>query len=403
MISLKTITSFTGTDRMLLDKQGTGFESVGIAHRLKSFFGIGDARDRNIATLREIRNAVFSDLRFRTGDLHDRAESLLREVRTDRALDASRIRAIAQELQDLADGEDESALDKRVDLHLAAGSLPENLRGCADTYPEQVGFVARCHVRKVAFDTIGAAIVADPSVNPSEVVVDVAGTITDVANHCRAAIDAVHDQPDVNARDLADFVGKNLDRFVLNEDGTLRSFQASQDAGEFCHQASRGGHRWIRMDNPAITYGEAERAKPYEMAAVEFLAAAGKPVKPTLYPKIEQAVNAYADGQSFRHFALTIAPRDYTADDIRSRIASLAKEIYLQIDGDADFQVFCADRFGDKDIKAFEALGRYVAKLVAMRLPGDARAAICEKLHVQSASAAFEKAVRDAIVEELYL
>ena len=120
MISLKTITSFKGTGSVLLDAQGTGLESVGVKQQLKSFFNVGNARDRNGDTLRAIRTAIRLDSRFSSTDIQEHADRLFAEIRTDRAIDVSRIKGIVQELKKLAHVSD-SALRQRVDLHVAAG------------------------------------------------------------------------------------------------------------------------------------------------------------------------------------------------------------------------------------------------------------------------------------------
>ena len=75
-ITLNTIRHFSGTDRMLLDAQGNGFQSVGVSQRLKSFFGMGDARAKNAETLREIHNAFLNDPSFATRDLRLQATRL---------------------------------------------------------------------------------------------------------------------------------------------------------------------------------------------------------------------------------------------------------------------------------------------------------------------------------------
>ena len=156
MITLDTIIKFAGTDKMLVNAQGTGFESVGIAQRLKSFFNIGDARKRNIDTMSAIRGAIYNDPRFRTADLSEHVQRLLDEVSTDSAIDATRIKSIAKELKSLADRDSTAALDKRVELHLAAGVLPDELRGCVEKHMDQVLFIAKQRTRKVADDVATA-------------------------------------------------------------------------------------------------------------------------------------------------------------------------------------------------------------------------------------------------------
>ena len=89
-ITLNTILQFTGSDRVLLNAQGTGLVSVNRLQRFKSFFNIGDARQKNAETLTAIHHAVLNDPRFASKELQDQAVRLLSEVRVDRALDATR-------------------------------------------------------------------------------------------------------------------------------------------------------------------------------------------------------------------------------------------------------------------------------------------------------------------------
>ena len=80
MISLSTITSYTGANGVLLDAQQTGLKTVGFVHRLKSFFGIGDAREKNRATLNALKAAVLTDPRFNTPDLQAERERLFKNA-----------------------------------------------------------------------------------------------------------------------------------------------------------------------------------------------------------------------------------------------------------------------------------------------------------------------------------
>ena len=408
MISLKTITSFKGTGSVLLDAQGTGLESVGVKQQLKSFFNVGDARDRNGDTLRAIRTAIRLDSRFSSTDIQEHADRLFAEIRTDRAIDVSRIKGIVQELKKLAHVSD-SALRQRVDLHVAAGDYTAvGLRDVIDKHADQVALVAKQRAYKVADDTQTAAIVANGAADVRYVPVDVAGCIQDAAMNCQAVLESVSNVPDSNTRDLVDFVGKHLNELVLKNDvlrrpNTFRTPSEIADIGRFCGLASRGGHAWIHEAHPHGTvYGVPDLVKPYEMAAVEFLAAVGKPVPPSLYGTIDRTVRGFlTDHQLSTHFFTKVRRQGHSADEIKNALASVMRKMLSTIDGHAELKAFCTDVLGT-DVKAFEALGRYVAKLVALRLPADVSQAICEKLQVQSVGVAFETAARDAIVSELY-
>ena len=408
MISLDTITRFNGTGRVLLDAQGTGLESVGVSQRLKSFFNVGDARDRNGDTRRAVRTAIRLDPRFASTDIQEHADRLLDGVRTDRAIDVSRIKGIVQELEKLAFVAN-STLRQRVDLHVAAGDYTAvGLRDVIDKHADQVAFIAKQRADKVADDAQSAAIAANAAADIRYVPVDVAGCIRDAAMNCQAVLDSLSNVPDANTRDLVDFAGKHLNQLVLKNDitqrpNTFRTPSEIADIGRFCAQASRGGHTWIHESNPIGTvYGEPELVKPYEMAAVEFLAAVGKPVPPSLYGTIDRTVRGFLTD---RQLSASLFPKvrhpGHSADEIKNSLASVMRKMISTIIGHAELGAFCTDALGT-DVKALEALGRYVAKLVALRLPADVGQAICEKLQVQSAGVAFETAVRDVIVNDHY-
>ena len=379
MITLDTISRFAGTGKMQVNAQGTGFESVGILQRLKSFFNIGDARAKNQETMRAITTAVFSDRRFlMTQDLREHAELLLDEVSTDRAIDAAQIKSIVKKLEDLASGS-QVMMDERVDLHLAAGEIPQELRAYTSKYTDQVATIAKQQANR-------------PGAGGATGMVDVADVVRDVADHCRAALEVVSGLPDSNTKALKEFVGKHLDSFVVNRDGTLRSFQAIGDGAEFCRLASRGARQWLHEDSVRWE-NEVERATPYEMAAVEFLAEVKTPVPPALYAKVEQAVVGYAQHVSPNAFLGTASHRPPTADEIRTALTGIAQHMLANpIRNDDGTTLF------DYDATAFVALGRYEAKLVALRLPPNVSAAICEKLNAQSAAEALEKAFQDALL-----
>ncbi len=417
MITLKTITRFSGTGSVLLDANKTGLQSVGIKQHLKSFFNIGDARKDNFDTLMAIRTAIRVDPRFSSTDIQDHADRLFADVRTDRAIDVSRIKGIVQELKGLAKVTKPNIV-KRVDLHLAAGNLPANLHGCAD----QVAFVAKHHANTVATARWGAATAAGIP-KADYVPVDVAGCVSNATQNCQAVLDAVSNVPDANTRDLVDFVGKHLDQLLfkynqVRQPVVIRTFAEIADIGRFCAQASRAGHSWIHEDRPgAIVHDEPERVKPYEMAAVEFLAAVGKPVPPSLYGTVDQMVRGFlTDRQLSSSFSTAVRGQDHSMGNLKRLLAGDVAKIYSTIKGHAGFRAFCTDALGT-DVKAFEALGCYVAKLVALRLSDGVKDAVrreqlvqfgnvdladFEEQQVRPVCVAFETAVRDAIMNDLY-
>ena len=102
--------------------------------------------------------------------------------------------------------------------------------------------------------------------------------------------------------------------------------------------------------------------------------------------------------------------------NIKRLLAGDAMKMYSAIKGHAGFRAFCTDSLGT-DVKALEALGRYVAKLVALRLSDGVKNALRRELLAQAAivdltdfeeqqvkpvCVALEAAVRDAIMQDLY-
>lgn len=393
-VTLQTISLFNGTGGMVLNAKGDGFEAAGIGHRLKTFFGFSDAVKKNADTVQAIRDAILlaaaTEPAFSTTDLKATASRLLQEVRTDVVVDASRIKGIVSELTSLT-ARAGVVLDKRVDMHLAASGLPPELSNCA----EQVTFISQQVVRR-----------HDARIDPTKRT-DVGLAVDFVANRCSFAVAQLSSLPERHSKEIADFVGKRLGQYLLRSDGTLRPEQEVKDAGAFCCQASRGAYRLAREKGITDLYGEIEFAKPFEMAAAEFVTAVGRPVKPDFFGKIRDYVwnLPVKDYRSVaREVALDVRfgrRGERTPELIRAAITKIAKQMVSEgpLLGDDGKPVF-----GD-DVKAFEALERYMAKLVGLRLSesfGVMDGLVCDMYQAQSLSEVFEKAVRDAIIKAKY-
>ena len=100
-ISLDSIRNFTGTGSITLNKQTTGIEESKF-QRFKSFFNIGDARQKNAETLTAIHHAIINDPKFFAKDVQARAVALLSEVHTDRAIGGAQIKSIVDELDKMS-------------------------------------------------------------------------------------------------------------------------------------------------------------------------------------------------------------------------------------------------------------------------------------------------------------
>ena len=107
------ISQFTVTDSGAVQKQG-------FAHRLKSFFGFRSAVAENAQTIAAIRQAIQNEPNYFADDVKQRATALLDAVRTDRAISATKIRSIINELDAMSGPtERKRAQAQRITAHLA--------------------------------------------------------------------------------------------------------------------------------------------------------------------------------------------------------------------------------------------------------------------------------------------
>lgn len=100
-LTVDTIRNFAGGDGILLNSQG-GLDTVGKGQRFRSFFNIGDARQRNAETLTAIHHAIINDPRYFSVDVQAEAARLLSQVRTDRAVGTAEIKSIIDRLDKLS-------------------------------------------------------------------------------------------------------------------------------------------------------------------------------------------------------------------------------------------------------------------------------------------------------------
>ena len=373
-ISLTTITGYTGSSGVLLNAQGNGLESAGFIHRLKSFFGIGDAREKNRETLNALKEAVLSDSRFNTLDLRDQVERLFAKERTCFAVDMSRIRGIIGKMATLANRQDIAMLDKRVDLHMAVihAFSPDQKDFAAD-----VTRLVKQQVRKAA---------ADGGRGP----VPVADIASEVCGRGVVALMEIGDLPRDRDPALVKVIGRNLRQFAVHLNGTLLSSEAVTNlVGDTCAFYRRAkavadgqveGVAWSGG-------GNAERVGRHVSAALEFMDTVGRPLKPYLFDDIHDYVCHMAGS-----VARSLGPRP-TKDQVHSMVDDLPEDMSISFSYDMadDGPVFPGDS------KANKALAHYIAKSMELELSDTARQAICKNLHVKSASEVFEPMAYDAI------
>ena len=126
-LSIDAIRNFAGTDRILVGQQGV-LQSVDKGQRFRSFFNIGDARQRNSETLAAIHQAIVNDPRYFARDVQQEAVRLLSQVRTDRAIGAAEIKSIIDRLDNMSlPGQRRAAAQNIVTARLAARGRPDFL------------------------------------------------------------------------------------------------------------------------------------------------------------------------------------------------------------------------------------------------------------------------------------
>lgn len=217
-LSLDAIRNFAGNDRILVDARTGTVQSENKLQRFKSFFDIGDARQRNAETLSMIHHAFLNDPRFASRDLQSAAVRMLAQVRTDRAIGAAQLRGIADELFRLS-GEGagngvDAVIRERVALHLAARGLPPLLDGIRE--------------RVVAF--VADRIAADANVLAHPGSADVAGMANDLVDLCCAAARELQNGPrGVPDPRLLSVFGDNLGELLTDHSGAVRPDQDIAD------------------------------------------------------------------------------------------------------------------------------------------------------------------------------
>ena len=365
-ISLKTIKNYAGSGGVLLNAQQTGLESAGFFHRLKSFFNFGDAREKNRATLNAISTAVLSDPRFSSPDLQVQAQRLLDGVRTDRAIDVSQIKSLVKALKKLADPTNPAALDRRVDLHMAAVDLPSE----CTKYASEVVRLAKLQARQIA-----------AAGNPVDVA-DIVGKAIDTLRTAIANSRGLEKRNDDER--LADIAGRHLRMFAVGANHTLRSDEEVADlvrsTTEFYARAREAATDQLRdrEDIGPSLRQHTYYTRAYATAAVKFMDTVGRPLTPDHFEPIE----AYASEMSDLIKGMLRA--NPTEAQVRTVVNGVERQMRrLHITNDEGEPLF------GRDDDANRALARYVGRLISLNLPDATRDAIRTNLQVDSVSGMF--------------
>ena len=396
--SLNAINSYAGNGGILLNAQQTGLESAGFVHRLKSFFNMGDARAKNAATLNAIRTAVLSDPRFAPADLQAQAQRLLDDVRTDRAIDAWRIRGLVRALNRLADTTNPAALDRRVDLHMAAVGLSPD----CTKYASEVTRLAKLRARQIA----AAGNAVD--------IADIVGKAIDTLK--TAFVNAVGDEEPKNRLAdpgdrlakrvdprLADFAGRHLRMFAVGANHRLRSDEEVADlvrlTAQFYAYANKktssllSGRRDIAFGSPQyIAY-----KRDYASAALKFMDTVGRPLAKNHFKPIRAYVGSISNAIEMKSRELTSYGTSFT----EAKVRELVDEVERQIQGLLITNARDEPLFGSDD-KANRALARYVGRLISLSLPDDTYDAIRTHLHVESVTGMFAQMAYVGIYQSVH-
>ena len=369
-ITIETLRRFSGTGRMLLNAQGDGLRSVGILQRLKSFFGFGDARQKNADTLSAIRDAFLNDPRFAPEDLKKRAKDLLDGVRTDRAINAKQIRGIVNDMLRLTNRQFDTVTE-RVMMHLAAGAVPVSL----EKFPAEAEEIALAYVHQVAQSTAA-----------SGGVLDVAGHVKEAMDLCERAVSRVRRNDEVADPMILDIVGKNLKQLVMKGDDTLRSpndvERAVSQMRDFYFRAQADARRLTdsHFERSADLVAVQAHSGALVNAAVELLRKHG-PVPPDFYDRTK----AYMANVPYYDLA-RLGPAS-SADEVFAAFHNL--EMYFEENPIRDST---GESFSRGNISG-EAIGKFMAKMFLLRLPESVRDHIYELLKVPAVGKAFDRVV----------
>ena len=121
----------------MLNEQGTGITSARM-QGFKSFFNIGNARQKNAETIVALHHAIMNDPRFGAQDVQAEAVRLLAEVHAERAISAPQIKDIVRGMNvKLPDGRRLSNDRALACDELAATYQPHRLEEGYNAIPEE--------------------------------------------------------------------------------------------------------------------------------------------------------------------------------------------------------------------------------------------------------------------------
>lgn len=343
-LSLDALRNFGGNDRLLVDARSGAVLSENRLQRFKSFFNIGDARQKNAETLSMIHHAFLNDPRFSSGELQREVARLLNQVRTDRALGAAQIRNIVDTMFKLADSRE--GFGSRVEAHVAATGLPDSLRG----------------VERPVLDYVKASAFAGRN-SPG---FDLAGRIREVVEPLDAAFS--HAGPDPDLRDVLSH-GAAIDTIVRDNDGTPAYLQTL-----------RGRVDALRASVAAVAGLAAGAPDPAaaKRAGLELLGRYGKPVDPA-HIAVLARLGARYDLSAFA----ALGPGS-TRDDIARAVLAVGRQM-SSVEVEWPDGVRPPDP-ADRELQSY--LRRFALQNAVMALPADVRGRLLDALESPEGHAA---------------
>ena len=270
-LSIDSIRNFAGTGSIMLDAQGAGITSARM-QGFKSFFNIGNARQKNAETIVALHQAIMNDPRFGSQDIQAEAVRLLATVQTERAISATQIKDIINQLDAFA----ERNVEERAGTHLAATPLPAWAAG----HEEQIRKLVTLAVQNHGY---GA---------------DLARPISEAIDRIGMIIGLADGDPDLKAVLFSSL--KN----ILFESGTTL---ASED--RIRQRVDRFRANLAQFDACARQSADPVAVKKL---GVEFLSAFGKPVAPDVIDTLDR----FACGLPYKPLG-TLGPGSSASDIVR--------------------------------------------------------------------------------------
>lgn len=270
-LSIDSIRNFAGVGSITLDAQGTGITSASM-QGFKSYFNIGNARQKNAETIVALHQAIVNDPRFGAQNVQAEAVRLLAEVHAERAISATQIKDIIRQLDALA----ERNVEERVEAHLAATPLPAWATG-------HEAQISKLVTLAVANHGYGAAL---------------AGPIGEVIDRIGMIIGLAGDD-----QDLKDILFTTLKDTLFASGTTLASDERIRQ------RVDRFRANLAQFDACARQSADPAAVKRF---GVEFLTAFGKPVAPGVIDTLDQ----FARGLPCKPLG-TLGPESSASDIVR--------------------------------------------------------------------------------------